>query len=100
MAAYPLEKEISLGFLQGNSRNGPHFLRHARRELDVELLDGEFAGDEAKKMEISNTLKILVLHEIKDFECWIQPSQFHRKKLWRSKPIIAPDSLQANERSR
>ena len=37
---------MKLGMGGGGGR-GVQFLRHAGRELDVEVLDGEFAGDEA-----------------------------------------------------
>jgi hypothetical protein len=50
-----------LGFSEGDSRNSLRFLRHAGRELDVELFDGEFAGDEAGEKSITRKHENLVL---------------------------------------
>ena len=72
MAAYPLEKEISLRFSQADSRNGFYFLHHARRELDVEVFDREFAGDEAGKKFIPSLYKVLIFSQMRlnGFENW------------------------------
>lgn len=44
-----LENEIPVGFLEGDSRPGLRFLGHAGRELNVEVFDRKFTGDEARK---------------------------------------------------
>lgn len=46
---------------KGDSRNHPSLLHHTGRELDVDIFDREFAGDEAREERISSHSQLFIL---------------------------------------
>ena len=43
---------------------GVQLFRHARRELDVEVFDGEFAGDEARQKHVARFDQLLICTQV------------------------------------